>query len=85
MAMLAAISLKGGVGKTSICLGLAACAWAAGHRTLVIDLDPQANATAALDPQPYEFTTNDILADGRDGIAADAIVASNWGPNCATK
>ena len=80
MAMLAAISLKGGVGKTSICLGLAASAWAAGHRTLVIDLDPQANATAALDPQPYEFTTNDVLADGREGIAADAIVASGWGP-----
>lgn len=78
--MLAAISLKGGVGKTSICLGLAATAWAAGHRTLVIDLDPQANATAALDPQPYEFTTNDVLADGREGVAADAIVPSNWGP-----
>jgi cellulose biosynthesis protein BcsQ len=80
MAMLAVISLKGGVGKTSICLGLAATAWAAGHRTLVIDLDPQANATAALDPQPYEFTTNDVLADGRTGIAAEAIVASSWGP-----
>ncbi len=79
MAMLAAISLKGGVGKTSICLGLAASAWSAGHRTLVIDLDPQANATAAMDPQPYEFTTNDVLADGREGIAADAIVASGWG------
>ena len=78
--MLAAISLKGGVGKTSVVLGLAASAWAAGHRTLVIDLDPQANATAALDPRPYEFTTNDVLADGREGIAADAIVASGWGP-----
>jgi cellulose biosynthesis protein BcsQ len=80
MAMLAAISLKGGVGKTSVCLGLAASAWSAGHRTLVIDLDPQANATAALDPAPYEFTTNDVLADGREGIAADAIVPSGWGP-----
>jgi chromosome partitioning protein len=78
--MLAAISLKGGVGKTSVCLGLAASAWAAGHRTLVIDLDPQANATAALDPLPYQFTTNDVLADGREGIATDAIVASGWGP-----
>ena len=80
MAMLAVISLKGGVGKTSVCLGLAAAAWSAGHRTLVIDLDPQANATSGLDPQPYEFTTNDVLADGRTGIAADAIVASGLGP-----
>jgi cellulose biosynthesis protein BcsQ len=78
--MLAVISLKGGVGKTSICLGLAATAWRAGHRTLVIDLDPQANATSGLDPEPYEFTTNDVLADGRPGIAAEAIVASKWGP-----
>ena len=80
MAMLAVISLKGGVGKTSVTLGLAATAWAAGHRTLVIDLDPQANATAGLDPTPYEFTTNDVLADGREGVAAEAIVASGWGP-----
>lgn len=79
MPMLAAISLKGGVGKTSICLGLAADAWSAGRRTLVIDLDPQANATAAMDPRPFEFTTNDVLADGREGIAADAMVASGWG------
>ncbi|MGB8022450.1 MAG: ParA family protein [Candidatus Nanopelagicales bacterium] len=78
--MLAVISLKGGVGKTSVCLGLAAAAWSAGHRTLVIDLDPQGNATAGLDPQPYEFTTNDVLADGRTGIAAEAIVHSGWGP-----
>ncbi len=80
VAMLAAISLKGGVGKTSICLGLAASAWSQGHRTLVIDLDPQANATAAMDPAPFEFTTNDVLADGREGVAAEAIVASGWGP-----
>jgi chromosome partitioning protein len=79
VATLAVISLKGGVGKTSICLGLAATAWKAGHRTLVIDLDPQANATAGLDPAPYEFTSNDILADGRSGIAAEAIVPSGWG------
>ncbi len=78
--MLAAISLKGGVGKTSVVLGLAATAWHEGHRTLVIDLDPQGNATSALDPAPYEFTSNDVLADGRPGVAAEAIVASNWGP-----
>lgn len=80
VAMLAVISLKGGVGKTSVVLGLAATAWAAGHHTLVIDLDPQANATAALDPGPYEYTTNDVLADGRAGVAAEAIVPSGWGP-----
>ncbi len=79
MVMLAVISLKGGVGKTSICLGLAASAWAQGHRALVIDLDPQANASAGLDPAPHEFTSNDVLADGRQGVAAEAIVGSGWG------
>lgn len=74
------MSLKGGVGKTSITLGLAGAAWQRGLRTLVIDLDPQANATAALDPGMFTFTANDVLHDGRAGIAADAIVPSGWGP-----
>ncbi len=78
--MLAVLSLKGGVGKTSVALGLAATAWTAGHRTLVIDLDPQGNATAALDPPEHEFSTNDVLADARSGIAAEAIIPSGWGP-----
>src|SRR3954466_8652232 len=42
-------SLKGGVGKTSITLGLASSALTKGVPTLVVDLDPQADATLALD------------------------------------
>ena len=38
-------SLKGGVGKTSITLGLASSALMKGVPTLVVDLDPQADAT----------------------------------------
>src|SRR5690625_6661596 len=41
-------SLKGGVGKTSITLGLASAAWAAGISTLVIDLDTHADTTTGL-------------------------------------
>ena len=76
----AVIALKGGVGKSTTVLGLAGAAWEAGLRTLVVDLDPQANTSAALDVGTPRYTSNDVLADARPGVAADAIVASGWGP-----
>ncbi len=76
-------SLKGGVGKTSVLLGLAGEALDRSLRTLVIDLDPQANATSALDPRVTPYTSNDVLYDARPGIAAEAVVPSGWGRNVA--
>lgn len=73
------VSLKGGVGKTTIALGLAGAAAARGLRTLVVDLDPQGNATLALDPAAAQFTSNDVLADARSGVIAQAVTASAWG------
>ena len=63
--VVAVVSLKGGVGKTTVVLGLAGAAMERGQRALVIDLDPQANATTALAPEKVTFTTNDVLADSR--------------------
>ena len=78
MTVVAVLSMKGGVGKTSVALGLASAAWDRGLQALVIDMDPQANATMALEVDAPAFTTSDVLADGRAGVARDAVVASGW-------
>lgn len=79
MTVVAVLSMKGGVGKTTVALGLASAAWHRSMPTLVIDMDPQANASMVLEPVHAVFTTSDVLADARPGVAADAIVPSAWG------
>jgi cellulose biosynthesis protein BcsQ len=74
------ISLKGGVGKTSVTLGLAGAAWERGVRTLVVDLDPQGNASTVLDPPEVRFTASDVLSDPRPELLAHAVATSGWGP-----
>ena len=48
MGILAVVNQKGGVGKTTVALGLASAAMMRGRRALVVDMDPQANATTGL-------------------------------------
>jgi chromosome partitioning protein len=62
---------KGGVGKTTTAVNMAACIAEAGCRTLLVDLDPQCNATAALGlPRDLEPNTYTCLLDGDELLAA---------------
>lgn len=80
MHTVAVLSLKGGVGKTTVALGIVSAALHRGASVLVIDLDPQGNATASLDPPPAEYTLDDLLR-GVPGAGVDTTVTpSPWGP-----
>jgi chromosome partitioning protein len=77
--VVAVLSLKGGVGKTTVALGLAGAAQQHGLPTLVVDLDPQANATVALDPGQTTAGVADLLDDPSASVLARAIAPSGWG------
>ncbi|GAB3602136.1 ParA family protein [Kineococcus gypseus] len=79
MITVAVCSAKGGVGKTSVVLGLASAALHRSLSTLVVDLDPQADATSGLDvtaQRPHDVAA--VLRTPKRRVAESAVAPSGW-------
>ncbi|MCR8921976.1 ParA family protein [Dasania sp. GY-MA-18] len=78
--ILAITNQKGGVGKTTTCVNLAASLVATKKKVLLIDLDPQGNATmgSGIDKNDVEASLYDVLVLGK-GVAEVSVHGENAG------
>src|SRR5262245_8176500 len=79
--VVAVVNQKGGVGKTTVVLGLASAARARGRRVLVVDMDPQGASSWVLgmERNSQRRSVADVVSSGRGDDARRATVPSEWG------
>ncbi len=85
--VIAVVNQKGGVGKTTTAINLAAAMVEAGHPTLMVDLDPQANSTSGLGLDAararlnvYHLLTGEVTAEQviqPTGVAGLSLIPSH--------